>query len=223
MFKGWVIALACSAILFFVLYYVFSSLNYKRRFKEQYDLRNHFPYEFNYEGRFSDNILGNICLLFSSAFSLAVFAVATADKYNNGFVIAALGSGSLLAILAVVINFVPLKYIKAHILFMVLLFVSAFASPALIGFAFFRHFQDFKDTISLVLFIVSVTVALFLFVLIMNPKLSLNIPMKKATDEKGNEYYVRPKIIVIAFSEWMMLYSMLISELLIVLLLNVIG
>ena len=57
-------------------------------------------------------------------------------------------------------------------------------------------------------------VALFVFGLIMNPKLSLNIKMNVATDEKGNEYYVRPKYIMIAFTEWMLVIGLILSELL---------
>ena len=222
MLSAWAIAFASGAIIFFLLYFVASSFNYKKRFNDKYDLKNHFPYEFNYEGHFSDNIIGNVSLIMSAAFSIGLYIVSCAFKYTNGLVIASLGSGVALSLLIVALNFAPLKYLKLHLFFMVLSFVAAFATPALIGFGFFNHYQDFKDGFSLVFFIICLVIAVFLFVLIMNPKLSLNIPMKKATDDKGNEYYVRPKFIVIAFSEWMMIFSILISNILMLILLQVI-
>lgn len=223
MYKGWIIGFISSSIFFFILYFVLSCFNYRRRFKEQYDVRNHFPYEFNYEGRFSDNLLGNITLILSGVFSLGAFSFAGAQMHLNGLLLSAVGAGGLLSILLVIINFVPLKSIKVHLLFLVLLFVSAFATPTLLGFTFFEHYQIYQDTISLAFFIVSLVVGAFVFILIMNPKLSLRITMQKATDEKGNEYYVRPKFIVVAFSEWLILFSLLLTQVILIILITLIG
>lgn len=223
MFKGWIIGFISSSILFFIIYFVLSCVNYRRRFNEQYDVRNHFPYEFNYEGRFSDNLLGNIALILCGAFSIASFIFAGAQMHLNGLLISAVGAGTLLSVLLVIINFVPLKTMKAHLLFLVLLFVSAFATPTLLGFTFFEHYQIYQDAISLVLFIVSIAVGGFIFIMIMNPKLSFRITMQKATDEKGNEYFVRPKFIVVAFSEWLILFSLLLTQLILIILITLIG
>ena len=72
---GWLIGLASLSILFFFAYLFFSSNNYKRRFKDKYDLRNHFPYEFNYESKFFDNPLGNVSLIMSMLFSIAFYSL----------------------------------------------------------------------------------------------------------------------------------------------------
>ena len=223
MYKGWIVGFVSSAILFFILYFVLSCLNYKRRFHEKYDVRNHFPYEFNYESRFSDNIFGNIALILSGVFSIGAFAFAGAQMHLNGLLLSAVGAGTILSILLILINFIPLKYLRTHLVFMLFLFVSAFATPTLLGFTFFDHYQIYKDTISLVMFIVSLVVGVFVFVLIMNPKLTLRITMQKATDEKGNEYFVRPKYIVIALSEWLTLFSLLLTELILIILITLIG
>ena len=47
--------------------------------------------------------------------------------------------------------------------------------------------------------------------------------MQKATDEKGNEYFVRPKYIVIALSEWLIFFSLLLTELILIILITLIG
>lgn len=223
MYKGWVIGFISSAVLFFIIYFVLSCVNYRRRFNEQYDVRNHFPYEFNYEGTFADNLLGNIALILSGALSVSAFVFAGAQMHLNGLLLSAVGAGVLLSILLIVINFVPLKTMKMHLLFLVLLFVTAFATPALLGFTFFEHYQIYKDNISLAFFIVSMVIAGFIFIMIMNPKLSFRITMQKATDEKGNEYYVRPKFIVVAFSEWLILFSILLTQLILIILITLIG
>ena len=193
-----------------------SQANYKQRFKQKYDLRNTFPYEFNYESKFADNILGNIALVLCAAFALGLFSCSLTYRINNGLLLISLISGALYVLFVVLINFIPLKYLRTHMVFAVLLFVVSFVTPAAIGLTAFRVFQESKNIFALVLFIVAIVFALFNFVLVMNPKLTLNIKMQVATDEKGNEYYVRPKFIVMAFSEWLAILSLTINEILLI-------
>lgn len=213
---GWLIGLAASSILFFFGYVLFSRANYKRRFKESYDLRNHFPYEFNYESPFSENILGNVCLILCIAFSLGLFAFSISNKLNNGMLIAAAISGCIYSLILIFVNFVSLKFMKLHMLFSILIFVAAFFTPGAIGLAAFKNYQDFRIVGSLVLAIICALVALFNFVMIMNPRLSLNIKMEVAVDEKGEEHHIRPKYIVFAFTEWLLIFSLPISQILLI-------
>ena len=219
---GWLIGLASSSILFFFAYFFFSSNNYKRRFKDKYDLRNHFPYEFNYESKFFDNPLGNVSLIMSMLFSIAFYSLTAVYNNKNGLVLFVLISGIIYSILIIVLNFVPIKYLKTFLIISIFLFAASFICPASIALASWDHYRESKNVIALVLLIVAAIVALFNFVLTMNPKLSLNIKMNVATDEKGNEYYVRPKYIMMAFSEWIMFFSLLIDDVLLVVFLTII-
>ena len=218
---AWLIGLASSSILFFFAYLFLSMNNYKQRFKDVYDLRNHFPYEFNYQSRFADNVLGNIALILCGSFSLGLFACSLVYRVNNGMLLFALISGSLYTILFVLLDFIPLKYMKLHMVFSILLFVAAFFTPSAIGLTALREYQDSKNVITLILFIACIVVGVFNFALAMNPRLSLNIKMQVATDEKGNEYYVRPKFIMMAFTEWLMISSLFVSQILLVLILSI--
>lgn len=213
---AWLIGLAVASILFFFAYLFLSQANYKQRFKQKYDIRNSFPYEFNYESKFTDNILGNIALVLSAAFSLGLFSCSLVYRVGNGLLLISLISGALFTLLFVLINFIPLKLLKTHMAFAVLLFVASFATPASIGLTAFRSFQESKSGVALTFFIISIAVALFNFVLVMNPKLSLNIKMQIATDEKGNEYYIRPKFIIMAFNEWLSIFTLMVSEILLI-------
>ena len=218
----WVIALGACTAVFFAVYLVFSFTNYRKRFSEKYDLKNHFPYEFNFSSHFSDNILGNTALIFQTAISISFYAIALAYSNKDGVIYAVIASGILYALLNCAVNFVPLKTIRFHLSVSIILFVCSFFLPASIGLAFFRHYQLEADTLSLVMSIVSVVVALFNFVLVMNPKLSLSIKMNIGIDEKGQEYYVRPKYIMMAFTEWLMILSFLVDNVLFILLINLI-
>ena len=216
---GWLIGLASSSLLLFLAYFFLSIGNYKRRFNIDFDIRNHFPYEFNFESKFTDNILGNSALILSGGFSIALFACSAVYKNNNGMLFVALIAGVSLTIMFLVINFIPLKFLKTHLVFSILLFVASFITPAAIGMTAFRDYQEYSSVGSLILFIIAAIVALFNFALVMNPKLTLNIRMEVATDEKGNEYYIRPKFIVLAFSQWMMIFTLFISQILLLILL----
>lgn len=211
---SWFIGLFGGAIIFFVGYILFSIANYKKRFKNQYDLRNCFPYELNYESRFADNLFGNISLIMSMAFSLAVFALGLSYFKTNGYLLVVMISGALYTIFVALINFIPLKFLRAHLVFIILLFITAFLTPGSAGLTAFNVYQENQTVYPIVVMSISLVVALFVFGLIMNPKLSMNIKMNVAIDEKGNEHYVRPKFIVIAFTEWLLICGLMISELL---------
>ena len=213
---AWLIGLAAASLLFFFAYLFLSQANYKQRFKQKYDLRNYFPYEFNFGSKFTDNILGNVALILCAAFALGLFSCSLVYRINNGLLLISLISGAVFTLLFVLINFIPLKLLKTHMIFAVMLFVASFATPAAIGLTAFGNFQETKNGVALTLFIISILGALFNFVLVMNPKLSLNIKMQVATDEKGNEYYLRPKFIVMAFNEWISIFTLMASEILLI-------
>lgn len=215
---GWLLGLSIASLIFFAASFVFSCRNYKRRFKENYDVRNHFPYEFNFESSFSENILGNITLIFSLTFAIGLFAVVPSYIRNNGMLLYVLISGIIFSIVVGAAHFIPLKYLKTHLVFSVLLFAASFATPASIALTALKEYQLHNEIGVLVFMIISFVIAGFAFLMIMNPKMSLNIKMNVATDDHGNEIYLRPKYIVFAISEWILIYSLLVSEILTVIL-----
>ncbi len=216
----WFIGLSISSVIFFMTHFILSRANFKKRFGHEYDIRNHFPYEFNFESKFSDNILGNVALIMSCAISLCLFALSAAKIRTNGYVLYSLIAGSIYSLLIAIIHFVPLKTIKVHLVFSVLLLSMSFACPVAVGLGGFALYQETQKVFPLVLFIASLVIGLFYFVLVINPKLSLNIRMEVATDEKGNQIYLRPKYIVMAFSEWLNIFGIILSHILLILLMS---
>ena len=59
--------------LFLALAILFSFTNYRERFKHNYDVRNHFPYELNYESKFKENLMGNISFSLVAICSVSLF------------------------------------------------------------------------------------------------------------------------------------------------------
>ena len=211
---AWFIGLAAGSILLFISYIFLSTFNYKKRFENKYDLRNCFPYEFNFESKLTDNLLGNVALIASMFLSMGLFALGLAFYQNNGYIIAGTIAGIVYSILVLAINFTPLKTLRFHFVMMVILFVAAFFTPMALGLTSFSIYQTTKQVYPIVLMVICFVIGLLMFVLIMNPKLSFNIKMKVAVDEQGNEKYVRPDFITVAFTEWMMVLLLPVSQIL---------
>ena len=214
---GWFIGIASASLIFFAFSLIASRSNFKNRFKKDYDLRNHFPYEFNYESPFSLNILGNVTLIMSVACSIACFALTATKVRTNGYVLYSLISGIVYSILVGVIHFVPLKTMKTHLIFSVILLGISFVTPVAVGLGAFAIYQQNKEIYPLIIFITTLVVGVFFFGLAMNPKLTMNFKMIVGTDEKGNEIYIRPKFIMMAFTEWLDIFGLYLSQLLLIL------
>ena len=211
---GWFIGLAAASIILFITYFLLSTFNYKKRFENKYDVKCFFPYELNYESKLTDNLLGNIALILSMFTSMGLFALGLAYFKTNGYLIAALIAGIIYSILVLGIHFTPLKLLKFHFVVMIILFLASFFTPMALGLTSFNVYQNTKNVFALVLMIISFIVGLVMFVFVMNPKLSFNIKMKVAVDEQGNEKYVRPKFILVAFTEWLMVLLLPVSQIL---------
>lgn len=215
---GLSIGLVSSSLLFFVAFLLFGIFYYKKRFSVPYDLRNTFPYEINYQTKFLDNILVNVFLILSLVSSIGFFAFFDI-KNIPGVILVPMIGGILLSICIFFLFFADLKYIRFHIIILILSAISAFvlaSGVALVGFHKFQN--DNSDIYSLIISIIAALAGLFIFGVMMNPKLNFRLEMKKAVDVNGKEILVRPKYFVLAFSEWIFIFSIFVSELLLLLL-----
>ncbi len=212
------LATGIGSVFLFICFLLFSCFNYKNKFKADYDFRNHFPYELNYNLKFTDNFLGNLCLVLSLLSSIFFFVFFNQD-HSNGLLIFSLVSGIMVAIDIGAMIFVPLKYLRSHMALDVFLFAFTFMIPcagAVSGL--FAYNNDHTKIATLVITILLFALTLFLFVIIMNPKLSKWTKMDSVTSEDGTISYVRPKFFVLAFSEWILIFSYFVSQILLLLL-----
>lgn len=198
-------------VILLVAFMVFSFANYHERFHQSYDLRNHFPYELNYESRFKDNFIGNLSVLLMSV-SMICFYIFFDTKHVNGYYIWVMISGIITAFSTLSIVFIPLKHLKTHLLITTAMIIFSFATPFGIALSNAIHFSSTNSAVSLTLSIVAAVICLFIFILIMNPKLSkwANLEQQKSPD--GTVTYVRPKFFVLAFTQWLLIFSAILTE-----------
>ena len=214
------LGLAIASILFFLGFLYFGIRSYKKRFDVSYGFRNFFPYEINYGTRFLDNIGVNALLILSCFCSFALFLY-----YGYGYnlfeesKLVTIIAGFTLTLCVFFSFFADLKYIRFHIFLIILLALSAFMLPSGIVILGYVGFQKTNDIYSIVIAGIALIVALFVFASLMNPRLNFQLNMQKAVDAKGKEILVRPKYFVMAFTEWLFIFSLFIDQILLLLLL----
>lgn len=206
------VTIAVASLVLFVAGIVFSISNYRRRYQSKYSLKNMFPFEFNYMGHFFDNILGNFLFIFSGLCLLVFYATFKGSR-TEGFGIFLFVAGIIVSGLITSLYFVSTKYLKTHIVILTLCFALTFmsiAASALLNLKYYRHDQNIT---ALTGFIYSIVLAVFAFALAMNPKLSFKIQAKvKQTVNDEEAKYERPKWIVVAFTEWMLILTAYLNQ-----------
>ena len=201
---AFIISTACLSIIFFGLFLYLSSINYKKRFSNKYNIKNMFPYEFNFESSFKDNLYGNIALIISALTSLLFFVFACRGT-TNGAVIFLLISGALASALYPFVAFVNVKYLKLHLAVDIIYFLAVFmtlCSSGIVAFAYYRAWDDL-DPVCLTFFIIAMVFALVFFVILLNPRLTTWAKLNEEKQPDGTVIYVRPKYFPLAFTEWL--------------------
>lgn len=206
-----------ASFIFFGFGILASIKHYNRRFSLKYDVRSFFPYELNYEAKFSDNLLGNLLLVLSFLFMGAFFCFYN-NNPNNGFLIFIMIAGIINVLTCTVSFFLPLKYLKAHLAVVVFLFCFSFLLNAGIAIAAVSNYSSNKNVGLIVLAIIAIIFALIIFIVVLNPKLVHFDKLKKVTNEDGSVKYIRPKYFVLAFSEWICIFLNYLSMIVVLLL-----
>lgn len=202
------------AIFSFVIFNIVSRIFYKNRHKEKYHFYNMFPYEFNYPAVFKENPYGNFLFIFSS-FAIAVFYILNPYSDSIYRIIALIASIAFTMVLICLVM-MPLSYLKTH---MVLSIVSMLLAMVLPLFNLFLALEQKKTglfdqtqyVMAIISIVVSALLSLTMLLLILNPKLSFKIYSIKEVDAEGNEVLKRPKVIVIALTEWISIFVYFLS------------
>ena len=214
------LALFILGLCFFIAFYVVSAAFYFKRHKTKYHFYRMFPYEFNYPRVFVENLYGNVLLILGCIFVIAFYEI---NPIKNLYSTIGIILSIVTTMLIVVLLLFPLRYLRTHMIVSSIIMVIAAAAPL---FNFFMAFQQMKvaeNDISKALSIISMSVsgvlALSMFVLILNPKLTFKIYMDKTIDDEGNEQLQRPKLIFMALNEWWSIFLFFLSPLAVIFLL----
>ena len=212
--KPYVIGLFICAILFFVAFFMFSKIHYEHKYKMKYDIRNMFPYEHNIKGGYSDNIVGNIAFVLFGLVSIGFYVLALNEGFrsNNYFIL--LIASICHIITSVLLLFIPLNFIKTHLAISLFSMVFSVAHYGALCFVSLSDYQLLLQKGDLVIGIISAIFLLASFILIMNPKLNNKISYIEEKQEDGTIIYKRPKYFVLAFSEWIAIFFIIIGMIL---------
>ena len=197
-------------LICFTGFFVFSSLNYKRRFNVKYNPLNMFPYELNYEQTFRDNFFGNLFLFFVSIIGI-VFYVLIIKESTSGFIILLAISGILSSLLFSFIPLINLKYLKKHLSSSIFFFVSTLVSLLSNALIALNYHNTWLDNSSLVLTIIFFVFGGLYLIVLFNPKISLWTKMEVVENSDGTSFYKRPKFFPLAYTEWLSFIFYLIS------------
>ena len=203
-------------LTFFVGGYFFSSTFYFKKYDVKYSFKRMFPYEFNYPNAFKNNIYGNIAFIISIIGSIAFYIYyLNTQVVNNSvptFVLVVVAF--LISVTTCCLLFMPLQFLRMHIMMSTLTMVCAFAMPALSCSIIFPQFRDAvgdNKIVYLVAFIVGAIMSLAMLVFLLNPRATYRIYMDKSEDKDGNVTMIRPKFIPMAFNEWWAIFTFILS------------
>jgi len=217
------LAFLFASLALFVGGYFLSSTFYYKKHDVKYSIRRMFPYEFNYPNSFKRNIYGNI------AFVLAMIVVITSYIYKMSNsnaqsiiiyvqVVLAIMNAAFISCLF----FMPLQFLRTHIVVSTLAMTFSFAMPALnalMGYEAYRLAdENGAKALSIIAIVIGTLLAVVMVIFLFNPRATYKIYLDKSVDKDGNEVMARPKSIPVAFNEWWAIITYFLSSLPIVLL-----
>ena len=206
-----------SLSLFVGGYFLYSTFYYKKH-DVKYSFKRMFPYEFNYPNSFKRNIYGNIALVLSMLGVIVFYIYKMSNINSNSITIYVLVALSIItAALIGCLLFMPLQFLRTHIIVSTLAMTLSFAMPALnalLGYEAFRiHEVDTAKALSVIAMVVGAILAVAMIIFLFNPKATYKIYLDKSIDKDGNEVMARPKFIPIAFNEWWAIFTYMLSPL----------
>ena len=202
-------------LTFFVGGYFFSSTFYFKKFDVKYSFKRMFPYEFNYPNAFKNNIYGNIAFIISIIGTIAFYIYYLNTRVGSNvppFVLVIVAF--LISVTTCCLLFMPLQFLRLHMMMSTLTMVCAFAMPALACSIIYPQFRDAVNNtkiVYLVAFIVGTIMSLAMLVFLLNPRAPYKIYMDKHEDKDGNITMIRPKFIPMAFNEWWAIFTFMLS------------
>ena len=197
-------------IVFFSLLIVASTLIYRRRMQVTYSIKNMFPFEFTYRSDFKTSFYTYMFLLLFAFASIAFFI--TFDMtYRNGYHIFTLISGTACSLLIVAIFMVPLTRLRLHTILTIIFFTLNFACAGSVFISAWKSNQEYFSVIKIICLVIGGAIIFTQFGSILNPRMTLNIKAEEKVNENGEKIMVRPKWVVLAFTEWLHIILFIIN------------
>ena len=211
------LALFLMTLTFFVTGYFISATFYQKKHDVKYSFTRMFPYEFNYPSTFKGNIYGNICFIIAMLSNISFYIYNVSISGNNSVTNIVMTVASVvMAALILCLFFLPLQFLRMHMMISTVAMTLAMGLPALACFSVYAGMKvapNDQKWIYILAISVGALLALTMLVFIFNPKATYKIYLDKSVDKDGNEVMMRPKFIPIAFNEWWAIFTYVLSTL----------
>lgn len=210
-------------VLSFVGMIFLGKINYLQEEKMKYSFLSMFPYELSSKSRGKFYIFYRICLYLYVAFSFTpiLFLFLKYQHYQSltSFIIFLSVLFVIQAVIFLSLNIIEAKYIKTHALIATLYFAFSLLTSG--GGAIFLINMFIKSPDGylkeLILGILLAIVALALLVIMLNPRLKKWPELEQVINEDGSQELKRPKLFILAFSEWLVVFLNFIAQIIILL------
>ncbi len=198
------------SLVFFSLLIVASTFLYRRRMNVTYSIKNMFPFEFTYRSDFKNSFYTYMFLLLFAFSCIGLFV--TFDRtYVNGYHIFAMISGIICSLLIIALFMVPLTRLRMHAILGIIFFTLNFACAASIFIAVWKSNQEYLTPLKIVCLVIGGLIIMTQFGSILNPRMTLNFKAVEKVNENGEKVMVRPKWVVLAFTEWLNIILFIIN------------
>lgn len=217
-----ILSLFLIGLLFFIGGYYFSYVFYQKKHQVKYSCLRMFPYEFNYPSAFKNNVYGNIAFIIGLLCTSSTFILnlVNGTQINVTNIVLVALSISLIGLICCLL-FMPLQFLRIHMITSSLAMVFSMGIPALIIFLAINKLKIVVETSDKALAIASIIVSAILTITMLlftfNPKATYKIYLEKK-EENGEDKYIRPSFIPMAFNEWLSIFIYLLSPIGLVLL-----
>ena len=198
------------AIVFFSLFIVSSVLIYRRRINMTYSIKNMFPFEFTYKSDFKNSFYTYLFLLLF-AFTCMGFFITFDRTYVNGLHIFMMISGIACSLLIVSLVMVPLTRLRAHVLLAIIFFTFNFFCAGSTMLDAWRSNQEYLSPVKIICIVIGGLIVVTQFISFLNPRMTLNFKAEEKINENGEKVMVRPKWVVLAFTEWLNIILFIIN------------
>ena len=197
-------AFAFSVVIFGLLITV-SFLLYKKRNDVDFDIKNSFPFELNYHSEFKENFYTHILLALYTSICCGFYATLFSKNVNGYFLFILIG-GILSSLVIYSLFYIPLLRLKLHIAVDAICFALKLAISGAIIILSYRLIKDNMSWANVTSLVIGSISTLAIVALMINPRLTLDFRSMEVVKENGEKEYVRPKYVVLALSEWLLIF-----------------
>ena len=189
------LAIFLASLSLFVGGYFLSSAFYYKRHDVKYSFKRMFPYEFNYPNSFKRNIYGNIAIVLSMVGIIVFYIYKMSNTNSQSITIYVLVALSIItAALIGCLLFMPLQFLRTHIILSTLAMTSSFAMPALGALLGYESLKMVELNYEKALSIIAIVTLLKMIGIVPKPVRSfmkpliahINPMMDKTTDPTSN-------------------------------------